>query len=89
MRDVKLEPPEMFASKHPHMLSGGQRQRVAIARSMILKPRLIVADEPVSMLDASVRVEIMDLLKGLQEKLLLYILHMTLLLSNTSHKPST
>ncbi|MEM1993884.1 MAG: ABC transporter ATP-binding protein [Nitrososphaerales archaeon] len=78
LADVKLEPPEMFASKHPHMLSGGQRQRVAIARAMILKPKLIVADEPVSMLDASVRVEIMDLLKGLQEKYktsLIYITH--------------
>lgn len=78
LRDVKLEPPEMFALKHPHMLSGGQRQRVAIARAIILKPKLIVADEPVSMLDASVRVEIMDLLKGLQEKYntsLVYITH--------------
>jgi peptide/nickel transport system ATP-binding protein len=78
LTDVKLEPPDMFASKHPHMLSGGQRQRVAIARAMILRPKLIVADEPVSMLDASVRVEIMSLLKSLQEKhktSLLYITH--------------
>lgn len=77
LTDVKLEPPEMFATKHPHMLSGGQRQRVAIARAMILKPNLLVADEPVSMLDASVRVEIMDLLKELQEKYKTTIIYIT------------
>lgn len=78
LRDVKLEPPELFANKYPHMLSGGQRQRVAIARSLITNPRFIVADEPVSMLDASVRVEIMYLLKSIQEKYgtsFLYITH--------------
>jgi peptide/nickel transport system ATP-binding protein len=78
LRDVKLEPPELFANKYPHMLSGGQRQRVAIARSLITNPRFIVADEPVSMLDASVRVEIMYLLRNIQEKYntsFLYITH--------------
>jgi peptide/nickel transport system ATP-binding protein len=78
LQDVKLEPPELFANKYPHMLSGGQRQRVAIARSLITNPRFIVADEPVSMLDASVRVEIMYLLKNIQEKYntsFLYITH--------------
>jgi peptide/nickel transport system ATP-binding protein len=78
LQDVKLEPPELFANKYPHMLSGGQRQRVAIARSLITNPRFIVADEPVSMLDASVRVEIMYLLKSIQEKYgtsFLYITH--------------
>jgi len=68
LADVKLEPPEMFAAKYPHMLSGGQRQRVAIARALILRPKFIVADEPVSMLDASVRVETMVLLRELQNK---------------------
>jgi len=78
LRDVKLEPPELFANKYPDMLSGGQRQRVAIARSLITNPRFIVADEPVSMIDASVRVEIMYLLRNIQEKYntsFLYITH--------------
>jgi len=66
MAEVKLFPVEDFLSKFPHMLSGGQQQRVVIARAMILEPKMIVADEPVSMLDASVRVEILKLLRGLQ-----------------------
>jgi peptide/nickel transport system ATP-binding protein len=77
LRDVKLEPEEI-ASKYPHMLSGGQRQRVAIARSIVTKPKLIVADEPVSMLDVSVRVGILELMKELQNKhgvSFLYITH--------------
>ena len=67
MLEVKMSPPEDFLPKFPHMLSGGQQQRVVIARAMILEPEFIVADEPVSMLDASVRVEILKLLRGLQE----------------------
>ncbi len=67
MTEVKLFPVDDFLGKFPHMLSGGQQQRVVIARAMILNPKLIVADEPVSMLDASVRVEILKLLRGLQE----------------------
>jgi peptide/nickel transport system ATP-binding protein len=67
MTEVKMMPAEDFLPKFPHMLSGGQ-QRVVVARSMILRPKLIVADEPVSMLDASVRVEILMLLRALQQE---------------------
>jgi len=78
LKSVRLTPVELMASKYPHMLSGGQRQRVAIARALILKPSFIVADEPVSMLDASVRIEILFLLRELQNKYgisFIYITH--------------
>ena len=68
MTEVKMMPAEDFLPKFPHMLSGGQQQRVVVARSMILRPKLIIADEPVSMLDASVRVEILMLLRALQQE---------------------
>jgi len=66
LKEVKLTPAEDFARRYTHELSGGQLQRVAIARSLILRPDFIVADEPVSMLDASIRTEIINLMTELQ-----------------------
>lgn len=77
LTEVKLTPIEEILNKFPHMLSGGQQQRVVIARAMILEPKLLVADEPVSMLDASVRVEILKLLRGLQETHNLAVIYIT------------
>ncbi len=75
---VRLRPPEEFLKKFPHQLSGGQRQRAAIARALVLDPEYVVADEPVSMVDASSRAEILLVLKERQEAAgtaILYITH--------------
>lgn len=77
LEEVRLTPAADYLPKYPHMLSGGQQQRVVIARAMILEPRIIVADEPVSMLDASVRVEVLRLLQNLQRNHNLAILYIT------------
>ncbi len=68
LKAVGLSPAEDFAYRFPHQLSGGQRQRVAIARAMIIEPRLLVADEPTSMLDASYSAQIFDILLQVREK---------------------
>jgi peptide/nickel transport system ATP-binding protein len=85
LEEVRLTPIEDFSQKYPHMLSGGQLQRVAIARALILEPELIVADEPVSMLDASVRIEILTLMRELQEKKEISFIYITHNLANIKY----
>ena len=68
IKSVGLSPPEDFINRYPHQLSGGQRQRVAIARAIILKPEVVVADEPTSMLDASISAQIFNILLQMREK---------------------
>lgn len=77
MEEVRLLPVDDFLGKFPHMLSGGQQQRLVIARALILRPSLIVADEPVSMLDASVRVEILELMRRIQKSHNLGVIYIT------------
>ena len=83
--EVRLSPPEAFLDKFPHMLSGGQQQRVVIARALVLEPVLMIADEPVSMLDASVRVEILTLLRRIQTERHLTLAFITHDLSTVRH----
>jgi peptide/nickel transport system ATP-binding protein len=74
---VSLTPPERYLDKFPHELSGGQRQRVAIARALGANPEALLADEPVSMLDVSIRLGVLNLLRDLKERLDLAILYIT------------
>jgi oligopeptide/dipeptide ABC transporter ATP-binding protein len=82
---VGLTPPDLFADRFPHELSGGQRQRVAIAASLVLDPDLLVADEPVSMLDVSVRAGILSLLDDLRQVGEMGVLMITHDLSTAAH----
>ncbi len=74
---VGLTPPDQFVNLYPHQLSGGQRQRVALARSIITDPEFVVADEPVSMIDASIRTTLIDLMLDLRKELGLTYLFIT------------
>lgn len=68
LEDVGLSPASRFLRRFPHELSGGQRQRVALARAVVSRPRMAVADEPTSMLDASVRASILELILGIRDR---------------------
>ncbi|HEY1571144.1 MAG TPA: ABC transporter ATP-binding protein [Pseudonocardiaceae bacterium] len=85
LRSVSLSPPADFAAKRPHELSGGQRQRVAIARALAPTPQVLLADEPVSMLDVSLRLEILNLLDRLKRERDLALLYVTHDLATARH----
>ena len=85
LQKVKLEPAEEIAKKYPHMLSGGQRQRVVIARAIVVKPEIIIADEPVSMLDVSIRAEILELMKDIQKENNISMIYITHDLATAKH----
>ncbi|PMC75967.1 MULTISPECIES: ABC transporter ATP-binding protein [unclassified Brachybacterium] len=78
LRKVNLDPPERYLHRYPHELSGGERQRISFARALAAEPEVLVADEPVSMLDVTIRKEILDLMDGLrrtEDLAILYITH--------------
>lgn len=84
LQDVKMDPDDVM-QKYPHMLSGGQRQRVVLARALSVKPRIIIADEPVSMLDVSIRAEMLELMRDLQQRHNISFIYITHDLATARH----
>jgi peptide/nickel transport system ATP-binding protein len=85
LKQVGLTPPELFLNRYPHELSGGQRQRVAIAAALVMDPAVVVADEPVSMLDVSIRADVLDVLDRLRRSRSVAVVMITHDLSTAAH----
>ena len=88
LRLVGLRPDE-YLERYPHQMSGGERQRVGIAAALVLEPKLVIADEPLSMLDVSIRAGILDLIRDLSERMnftCIYVSHDLSILSNISER---
>ena len=81
--------PDEYKNRYPHQMSGGERQRVGIAQALVLEPKLVIADEPLSMLDVSIRAGILDLIRDLSERMnfsCIYVSHDLSILSNISER---
>ena len=85
LEDVRLRPSGRFMGIYPHTLSGGQRQRLGVARALVLQPRYVVADEPVSMIDASSRAELLYLMRDLQQRYDIAFLYVTHDIASARH----
>lgn len=77
LNTVRLRPPEVYSERYPHELSGGERQRVAAARALVLRPEFLVADEPISMLDVSLRADFMNLILNLRDEFGITVMYIT------------